>query len=145
MPVDAAVHLELDPLGWRNLQRSLKQVAPEIQKQLRKEMRGIAGNVAASAKSHASWSSRIPGAIGITVTTTSIGVKANRRKAPHARSYEGILGGGSFRHPLWGNREHWFTEQTRPFLAPAVQENKREFFQAAGAAVEDAARAVGWR
>jgi hypothetical protein len=42
---------------------------------------------------------------------------------PHARPYEGISQQGStsyFRHPVFGNRENWVSQATRPYAWPAV-------------------------
>jgi hypothetical protein len=148
MPGPPPFDVRFDPGQFRQFQRDLQRLAPEVRKELNKALREIAGAVADDAKSRASWSSRIPGAIGITVTTTKVGVKANRNKAPHAAAYEGFKGGrtvGSFRHPVYGNRSVWVQQPTRPFLAPAVKAYEERFYDAAGAAIDDAGRAAGWR
>jgi hypothetical protein len=147
---NVAIVGSLDPSSWRNLQRDLKRLAPEIQKELNKEIKGIAGDIVSDAKSSASWSSRIPGALAVSVTTSRVGVKVNRKKAPHARAFEGVGRSGfgtksSFRHPVFGNRNVWVSQPTRPFLAPAIRANQTAFFQKAEEAVTNAARHAGWR
>lgn len=146
---NVAIVGSFDPVSWRNLQRDLKRLAPAVQKELNAEIKGIAGEIVSAAKANASWSSRIPGAIGLSVTTTRVGVKANRRKAPHARAYEGTRRAGfgtqkSFRHPVFGNRNVWVSQPTRPFLAPAIRANQDQFFARAEDAIVNAARTVGW-
>lgn len=146
---NVAITGSLDPVSWRNLQRDLKRLEPEVRKELNASFRGLVGDIVSDAQSRASWSSRIPGAIGASVTTTRVGVKVNRRKAPHARSYEGRgrfgRPQGSFRHPVFGNRDVWVTETTRPFLAPAVKANQSQFYKSAEQAVTVAARKAGWK
>lgn len=148
---NVAISGSLDPVSWRNLQRDLKALAPEAHKQLQGEIKDVAGNIVQAAKANASWSTRIPGSIGLSVTSTRVGVKANRRKAPHARAFEGIGNQGVFgtktwfRHPVFGRRGTWVNQQTRPFMAPAIRANQDEFFDKAAEAVTTAAKAVGWR
>jgi len=148
--VDASgvVDIQLDPNSWRALQRGLKDMAPQVRRELNKTLKTAGEGILADARSNASWSSRIPGSLSMTVTATRIGIKADRRKAPHARPYEGIAGlfstARSFRHPLFGDKSNWFSEATRPFMAPAVRANETQFMDAAGEAVNDAARAAGW-
>jgi hypothetical protein len=81
-----------------------------------------AGNlIADAAKANASWSGRIPGAISVTSNLTSSGgavIRVDSTTAPHARPYEG-RSGSPFRHPVFGNRDNWVSQATRPFLKPA--------------------------
>lgn len=142
-----AFQVNLDTTSWRQLQRDLKNLAPEYRKQFNKQIKQVGARIVSDAKSNASWSSRIPGAIALSVTGTRIGVKASRRKAPHARPYEGIsgvFGAKGFRHPVFGNRQVWVAQAARPFMAPAVKENQEAFFEEAAEIVDDAARQVGW-
>ena len=148
MPGAPPFDIRFDPGQFRQLQRDLQRLAPEIRKELNKALREIAGAVAQDAKSRASWSSRIPGSIAVSVTGTKVGVKAKRNQAPHASAYEGFKNGrtsGSFRHPVYGNRNVWVQQSTRPFLAPAVAAYEERFYDAAGAAIDEAGRAAGWR
>jgi len=146
---DPAIVGSLDPVSWGRLQRDLRDLGPEIRKELNDEIKGIADKMLTSAKRNASWSSRIPGALSVSVTTSRVGVKASRRKAPHARAFEGVRRAGfgatsSFRHPVYGNRNVWVSQPTRPFLAPAIIEHREAFFAQAGEAVTNAARTAGW-
>jgi len=147
---NVAIVGSLDPSSWRNLQRDLRALGPEIVKELRTQFKDIGSDIVQSAKTRAAWSSRIPGAIGLSVTTTRVGVKVNRRQAPHARAFEGVgrSGFGSkthFRHPVFGNRNVWVSQNTRPFVAPAIRQHQEAFYDKATEAVTVAARKVGWR
>ena len=138
-----------DPVSWRQLQRDLKDLGPGVKKELDDEIKTIAGHILSDAKARAGWSSRIPGSLAVSVTTTRVGVKASKRKAPHARAFEGVRRAGfgsspSFRHPVYGNRGVWVTQTTRPFMAPAIRENQADFFEKAEVAITNAARTAGW-
>ncbi len=148
---NVAIVGSLDPTSYRNLMRDLRALEPEISKELKATFQDLGSDMVRDVKANASWSSRIPSAVSLSVTQTRVGVKASRRKAPHARSYEGISGSGifgtksSFRHPVFGNRSVWVNQSTRPFVAPAIRAHQEEFMDRASDAVADAARQVGWK
>lgn len=137
------VGAEINPAEWKRFLRDLKRLEPEVRKTLIKEFKELLGPLQAAAKSNAGWSSRIPGAIAKSVTTKKVGLRVRGAKAPHGRPFEGITG-ATFRHPVFGNREVWVSQAARPFLKPAVDAHKDEFLEAAGEAVDEAARKTGW-
>jgi len=133
-----------------NLVADLGQLTPEMRKAMRAQMLRAGKGALTDAKSKASWSSRIPGAISLGVRTNAnnVGVflRVNADKAPHARPFEGITDRrATFRHPVFGDREVWVEQTTRPFLAPAVQDAKPAVMTGLRAAVQDAARAANFR
>lgn len=120
----------------------------------RRRLRGAAVRVGQGALSDAksragSWSTRIPAAISLRadIRDDRIGVqlRASAAAAPHARPYEGLGQGGRFRHPVFGHRDRWVTQATRPFLWPAARGRAADMSEALGAAYEDAAREAGFR
>lgn len=132
------------------LSRDLQQVPQELRRQLGSQLRAAAAPIADDARGRASWSTRIPGAITTSARFTGkrpgVTIRVNRNKAPHGRAYEGISrGGGSFRHPVFGHRDRWVSQNARPFLAPAVQAGSERVFEAVTQAVDDSARLHGWR
>lgn len=122
---------------------------------LQTRMATLAGPVLADAQSRASWSSRIPGAISVrAVTDTTRGrvgvqLRVSVAAAPHARAYEGLANSRSradfFRHPLFGDRDHWYSQKTRPYALPAVQAKGDDVGKALLDAFEAAAREAGFR
>lgn len=125
-------------------------MGPAGRRRLRVAFERAGRSAESDAKSRAgAWSSRIPAAISMrpNIGGDSIGVtlRASAAAAPHARPYEGMGQGGSFRHPVFGNRERWVDQATRPFLWPAVRGRRAEITAACAAAYEDAAREVGFR
>lgn len=109
-------------IGSAEMRAMLHDLPKDIQRELRPAIKKAGDVVAAQAKSNASWSSRIPGAIsvrasfGARVAGATVVVSAGA--APHARPYEGSGGGGTYRHPVYGGPA-WVTAPTRPFLMPA--------------------------
>lgn len=133
-------------VGLPEFTRKLKKYAPVVYKQFNVKAREVSRAIAAEAQGLASWSSRIPAAIGATTTAKGPGVKVARARAPHGPLYErGAAGRRSsqFRHPLFGNKKFWFTQQVRPFLQPAVETHRKDGVAAMLLAVEEAKREVG--
>jgi hypothetical protein len=131
------------------LVNDLRKIGDGVGRNLGKEFKKAAGPVAQQAKSNASWSSRIPGAITVGVSSSrrypGAQIKVSKEKAPHARLFEWPGRGGSFRHPVYGNREVWVSQQGRPFIRPAVRAKGGEFIKACDRAVDETARAHGFR
>jgi len=133
----------------RKLVNDLRKIGDGVGRNLGKQFKKAAGPVAAQAKSNASWSSRIPDAITVGVSSSrrypGAQIKVSKEKAPHARLFEWPGRGGSFRHPVYGNREVWVSQQGRPFIRPAVRAKGGEFIKACDRAVDETARAHGFR
>lgn len=134
-----------DSASVRALVADLGVLPGAIRAGLRQEFRQ-AGKVALDrARQNASWSSRIPAAISLRVSTSATGagiaLRVDSSRAPHARPYEGFGAsrGGTFRHPVFGGPA-WATQGVRPFLLPAVRQVAPEVVAAAEAAVARAAR-----
>lgn len=130
------------------LARDLYRMGAAGRRALGSRFREIGQPVLADAQSRASWSSRIPAALSVraNVRDTRMGIelRASAGAAPHARPFEGLAGGGQFRHPVFG-RDTWVTESTRAFALPAVQSNESRASEACATAFEDAARECGFR
>ena len=142
--------ISVDAEDFRNFQRTLKKVNATISKELNKELRRVLNStIIPAARSNASWSSRIPAAIRPTVGASKIGARVAANRAPHGRAYEGLAKGlrsnSSFRHPVFGNRNVWVEQRTRPFLAPAFDSHAGEASKAAEAAIQNAARSAGFK
>nr|MDT0660865.1 hypothetical protein [Micromonospora sp. DSM 115978] len=132
----------------------LSGIPREVRRGLRPALQQTGEAVAQDARRRASWSRRIPGAIRVKVLygkrTQGVVVTVARRRAPHARPFEGIGGrrsgsAATFRHPLFGNAQRWYTQATRPFLHPAAQAKAAVTRRLVVRVVDDAARAHGFR
>jgi hypothetical protein len=131
----------------RPLVGELGQMTPVMRATLRVGFRTAGGLAARRAQVNASWSRRIPGSIIVRpltgVRSAGVFLRTNSNRAPHARAYEGLgrRANRFFRHPVFGNRDVWVDEATRPFLVPAVDDTRDDATAAAVAAVNAAARA----
>lgn len=110
--------------------QQLQDVPRELRGELRPAIKTAAKTLSSRVKANASWSSRIPGAVRERVSFASRGrggvmVYVDARIAPHARPLDrGSQGGRSVnRHPVFGNRNVWVDQPTRPFFIPAVRES----------------------
>jgi hypothetical protein len=131
------------------LAKDLHRMPDATKRHLRKTFTEAGQPMLTDARSRASWSSRIPGAISVTSTVTetrlSVQLRVSAKQAPHARPYEGLGQGGSFRHPVYGHRDRWVTQATRPYALPAVKAAGDKLIPAIGDAYESAARECGFR
>lgn len=133
---------------FSQLARDLYRMPPATRRRLRRSFEQAGQSALSDAKSRASWSHRIPAAISgkseLSVDRIGYTLRATVAKAPHARPYEGMGQGGSFRHPVFGHRDRWVTAATRPYLWPAVRGRVNDITAAANDAFEAAARECGF-
>ena len=134
----------------REFMRDLRNLDRDLAKGLNKNLRDVLQReVVPAAQQKASWSSQIPRAIKPMVQAKRLGVRVSAKQARHARPYEGLQAGlrprsGGFRHPLFGDRSHWYTQQFRPFLAPAMLENADRAAEGLLEALDEASRKAGF-
>lgn len=132
-----------------HLIRDLGRVPDDLRRKLRPRLREAGRLVADDAKLRAAWSKRIPRAIKVSTSFTrtrpGVSVIVDRKTAPHARPYEHNGQPGTFRHPLFGDREHWYSQAARPFLAPALAAKNEQAGRLIAAAVDEVTRDAGFR
>lgn len=118
----------------------MRKVPKDMRRQVRAAIVKATTDIRNDMARRASWSTRIPGAIGVRVAfgqaRTTIRVDAKR--APHARPYEGVGRGASFRHPVYGNYDVWVSQGVRPFFFPAVRDHRKATRDAVERAVYEA-------
>lgn len=135
--------------GVRLLIRGLMRVPKNMQAGLRKGLRQAALPILQDASMRATWSSRIPHAMSLRTSFAGrrpgVFITVSQSKAPHARPYEGLLGGRSFRHPVFGHYDRWVEQTARPYLLPALQANEGRAYTAITTAVDEALRRSGMR
>jgi len=128
------------------LRRDLLKVPQEAQRGLRRAVREIGSDVQQTSQANASWSSRIPGAhfmrVSLSQSRPGVFIRVDHNKAPHARPYEGILQ-WTFRHPVYGDRENWVEQQSRPYLVPALESNEGQAFTAIRSTVDEVLSKLG--
>jgi hypothetical protein len=116
---------------------------------LRKNLKAAAEPMKRQVQANASWSSRIPGAVGVQVRFTAkrvgVSVFVSRKKAPHARPIENSGKSGEFEHPLFGDRSHPVLQPAKPFFFAEMARHMPEVEKACADAIDEAARSAGFR
>lgn len=126
--------------GDKSARKALRELAPAVNKAVRKRFRAIAAEAADEARSRAGWSVKIPP--GITSGTTLRGPYIRYRgAAPEIGRLNELR--DRWRHPLYGNRLHWYTQYGRKFLQPAAEAKWDKVMREAGAAVNEAIEETG--
>lgn len=133
----------------RQLQRALDGIPKELRKNLRPALKAAAQPIVQDAKARAVWSARIPRAITLSIRFSrrdpGVSIRVRSAAAPHGRPLEGITGNATFRHPVHGHRDRWVPQETRPYLAPAVEAGADGALAATVTAVDQTARDLGFR
>ena len=126
----------------RMLARQFGSVPIELRRELRPKMRRAGEELRADIRSEAAkFSSRIPAAVRMTVGFGSanggVRIYVDAKQAPEARPLENLGQQGTFRHPVYGNRDVWVEQQAHPFFFPTVKRHRERV----RSLVEDAVRA----
>ncbi len=133
--------------GVRLLAEALREAPKALRPQLRKALATSGSTMRQAAAANASWSRRIPKSLVVRTKFSGarpgVYIIARRSVAPHARPIEGITGVDKFRHPLFGDTEHWYDQPTRPFLAKAVEDKGDAAIREIQDGLEAALRSVG--
>ncbi|MEV0616198.1 HK97 gp10 family phage protein [Nonomuraea sp. NPDC050404] len=132
----------------RLLSKQLQGIPKELRQKLRPALRAAAEPVVADARGRASWSTRIPRAISMSVRFSrdpGVIIRVRRSVAPHGRAYEGITGASHFVHPVHGHRDREVAEETKPYLEPAVRAAADTVLAKGVAVVDEVARENGFR
>jgi hypothetical protein len=140
-PTDASQAIRL-------LAKQLDGIPKELRQKLRPALRAASEPIVQDAKGRASWSTRIPRAISMSVRFSrdpGVLIRVRRSVAPHGRAYEGITGASDFVHPVHGHRDREVAESTRPYLEPAVRAAADSVLAKAAGVVDQVAREQGFR
>ena len=126
----------------RRLAQQFGTVPAELRRELRPRLRLAGERLRGDIRSRAAtFSSRIPAAVRMSVAfgskTGGVRVYVSHKAAPEARQLENQGQAGSFRHPVYGNRDVWVSQTAHPFFFPAVKANRERV----RTLVEDAVRA----
>lgn len=124
------------------LAQGLRAASPAAYRSYQRTVRVGAAKVLADAQSRASYSQKIPGSGRVRMLPNgNARVTFGGPSAPDAAPLEN-RGRGFVRHPLFGNRNFWYTTQLPAFLTPAFLENQPEIVQLMGSALVAAVEAA---
>jgi hypothetical protein len=125
-------------LGAEEMRLRLAAVPPELRVALRTNLRAAAEPIASRMRTR-SQSSRIPGAISVQSkfgpNTAGVFIRVSAAKAPHARALNNRGVAGTFRHPVYGNRDVWVSQVAHPFFENSAREGRASVVAAAQAAI----------
>jgi hypothetical protein len=139
----------VDHFPITRLARELGMVPIELRRELRPQLRAAAVHIVDDMKDRASYSTRIPNAITMSVAfgarSGGITIRVNSKKAPHARVLErgnDASRSATFRHPVFGDTDVWVTQPTHPFFFPAIKTGRPELQKRISEAVRASLRKV---
>lgn len=124
MPRGGGIEITVTSPDLAQLYQAAKAADGNLQVQLRRGVRKAAKPIEDGVKAAASWSSRIPGAVrtkaSFAARGASVRVEVDSGAAPEAAPINNKGRGGRFRHPVYGNRDNWVSQQARPFFREGV-------------------------
>jgi hypothetical protein len=137
-----------DTSGLDTLAADLKISSKVLVETFQSELDDIGQTVASEARQIAtatSRSSRLPGSIKTVRRGLKIRVVAGFAEAPIAGLWEygSLKNPRSVRWPLFGDREHWMSMPTRPFLRPAAEHVQPEIETKVLRVVDEATKVFG--
>lgn len=128
--------LSADAASLKRMGAALRRSQPAMYKELQRALREEGQKIARRAKDNASWSTRIPATVKVrTSGVNSVIISAGGAAAPEAKPLEHAGAEGTFRHPVFGDRQVWVDQPARPFLHPAALEHLQESAEAIGEAL----------
>lgn len=144
----SGLELRVDPHGLSQLYRDAKAAEGTIQVELRRGIKAAAQPVVDAVKEDASFSSRIPGAVKLkssfAAKGASVAVVVDGAAAPEAKAINHGGRGGTFRHPVFGNRDVWVDQAAVPFMATGPRRAQPQADAAMLEAMDRIARSLGF-
>lgn len=135
----------IDTSGLKELASVLRRTDPAIKKEFYKGLRQAGHIVEEVAVFYSRWSGRIPSSLVVRGSGLHVQVAARSSIAPDAAPFEHGGQEGTFRHPVYGNREVWVDQPAHPFLAPALAARIDQVLEVTMGAVDSALLEAGWK
>jgi hypothetical protein len=143
----------IDTSDFKNVAKALRQAKGQTQKNFRRGLRAAGEIVAVEARAVASENStKIPPSIKVRVTGATVSVIAGGQGVPTGGLFElGNAGGGksavasrggTFRAPLFGNKNFWYSHAMHPFLKPAAANKEAEVERAIVGTLDEAIKTI---
>jgi hypothetical protein len=132
--------ISVDTRDFKKFASALRRADPVMTRSLRTKLR-MAGSIVAveAAANVAPYSKTIPPTIKVRVNSLVVTVTA---KGELAGLFEfgnaGAGGGGSFRHPLFGNTDYWYAQKMHPFMYKALEAKADVVEEMVGVALDEA-------
>lgn len=123
------IRLGIDARGISNAYRGLHHVSKKSAHEMLETLKSVSQRVAEDAKAEVGGASTtVPGSIRVVSRAGSrghvkISVRAGGARAPLAEPLEHGGKPGEFRHPLFGDKNHWYAQPAHPYLLPSLKRN----------------------
>lgn len=116
--------MRVDVSDLQGLVNDLRLLDAKANKKITAASHQAAQGMVNAARANASWSTGIPPTIRATGSARALKLTAGRNtgRVQYAKVFE--FGG---RHPLFGNRDHWYPQAKRPYLIPARDAHSEQF------------------
>jgi hypothetical protein len=111
---------KVDTTSFTKFGQSMRAAGGRVKNVVSQSLVDVAPKVVATAKVNASFSKKIPDTITSVPIDVGVMIVAGGPSVPEAELYENKGVPGKWRHPLFGNTQHWYSQTAHPFLAPAV-------------------------
>lgn len=134
--------IQVDSSHLREFGRALGNADREVSRTFLAALSEAGELVATTARARASFSARIPGEISVRRAGTTVRVVA-ADSTGEAAALEHGGDEGTFRHPVFGNRDNWVAQQARPFLHPALHDQEAGVERIVTDAIDAALHAIG--
>lgn len=153
---------EFDAASFRTLGLELRAFEPVLYRGMRKQLREIGQQATEDIKAELGKSSpdggpdtgrnrsllaaatRVSISFGARSAGAKITTSPSKLPAEH-KSLLSVYNMREFRHPVFGDRDTWETQQGRPYFYGPVKKNLRDVSDRMGDAIEQAMRAIGAR
>lgn len=127
--------------------RDMRALPEETRKPVRRRLRTAAEVLATETRREVSWSSTIPSTVRVRtsfrVNREGVDVLMGNRSTPHARPYEHLGQGGTFRVRVFG-QDVWVDRAARPALFPSAIATQGQMTAEVIQVLDDAAAALGF-
>ncbi len=108
--------------SFAHLARDMKRAAPLMYKEIHHGLKDIGEIVAVEARHNASYAQeKIANSIKVRTSLFTVSVIAKGTLAELEERGSAKPGPQWWRHPLFGDRYHWYPQRGRPYLYPALK------------------------
>lgn len=144
MPAESvgSASITVNMQSFAHLARDMRRATPLMYKEIQHGLKDIGEIVAGEARHNAGYSEKIANSIKVRTRGFSVSVVASGTLAGLEEMGSKSTGPAGWRHPLFGNKDLWYPQKSRPFLYPALK-SKAELVDLAvwtlvGTALDDA-------
>lgn len=140
------VKLGVEVAGLKDMAKDIRAAEPNIRAGLKLALKQGADLVASEYRTQIGRNSpRIAATITTGSTLTTSYVKAGSKAAPHAAAFENEGRAGVFRHPVFGNRGVWVTQDAHPAAIAALQKRGDDVVALVSKAIDAWAAEAGFK